>query len=93
MCVTVLNVATHKFVPQGCTAIVMIAESHLSIHTWPEFGYAAVDVFTCNGEIPETVQSHIAESLKANHVSSIEIKRGVVNTPELARIGLLQNAR
>jgi S-adenosylmethionine decarboxylase proenzyme len=93
MCVTVLNVATHKFVPQGVTAIIMIAESHLSIHTWPEFGYAAVDVFTCNGEIPDTVQSCIAETLKAEQVSAIEIKRGVVAAPQLASAGLLHSTR
>ena len=93
MCVTVLNVATHRFVPQGVTAIIMIAESHLSIHTWPEFKYAAVDVFTCNGEIPDTVQSCIAETLKAEQVSAIEIKRGIVVAPVATGAGLLANHR
>lgn len=93
MCVTVLNVATHRFVPQGVTAIIMIAESHLSIHTWPEFRYAAVDVFTCNGEIPDTVQSCIAETLKAEQVSAIEIKRGVVASPASAPLALSQTSR
>ena len=44
---TVLQTISHKFSPQGVTAITMLAESHISIHTWPEKGEAAVDVFTC----------------------------------------------
>jgi len=44
---TVLGETFHKFAPQGVTGLVSIAESHLCIHTWPEYGYAAVDVFTC----------------------------------------------
>jgi S-adenosylmethionine decarboxylase len=44
---TVLHLISHHFQPQGVTGLVLLAESHLSIHTWPESGYAAVDVFTC----------------------------------------------
>ncbi|MBN2375441.1 MAG: adenosylmethionine decarboxylase [Sedimentisphaerales bacterium] len=44
---TLLNLASHKFDPQGVTAVALLAESHISIHTWPEHGYAAVDIFTC----------------------------------------------
>lgn len=44
---TVLNVASHKFSPQGVTCILLLAESHISIHTWPESGKAACDVYTC----------------------------------------------
>ena len=44
---TLLNLITHHFAPQGVTGLALLAESHLSIHTWPESGYAAVDVFTC----------------------------------------------
>ena len=44
---TVLQTISHKFSPQGVTAITMLSESHISIHTWPERGEAAVDVFTC----------------------------------------------
>ena len=42
-----LNLITHRFDPQGVTGLALLAESHISIHTWPENGYAAVDVFTC----------------------------------------------
>ena len=44
---TVLNLISNKFEPQGVTAIALLAESHLSIHTWPEANYSAVDIFTC----------------------------------------------
>ena len=44
---TVLNVVTHKFYPQGVTGVALLAESHISIHTWPERATAAVDVYTC----------------------------------------------
>ena len=44
---TLLNLITHSFEPQGVTGLALLAESHISIHTWPESGYAAVDVFTC----------------------------------------------
>ena len=44
---TVLGDYFHKFYPQGVTGVVVVAESHLSIHTWPEYGFAAVDIFTC----------------------------------------------
>jgi len=71
----------------------MIAESHLSIHTWPEVGYAAVDVFTCNGRIPETVQSYIAETLAATQVSAIEVKRGILPAGQLTPAGAIQHAR
>lgn len=48
---TIVENAFHKFAPQGVSGVVVIAESHLSIHTWPELGYAALDLFTCNLEM------------------------------------------
>ena len=90
MCVTILEVMSHKFEPQGVTAIVMIAESHLSIHTWPEHGYAAVDVFTCNGEIPDQVQTFIAQTLRATQVSAVEVKRGILRADRRALLGCAQ---
>ena len=44
---TLINLVTHSFNPQGVTGLALLAESHISIHTWPEIGYAAIDVFTC----------------------------------------------
>lgn len=48
---TVIDVSFHHFSPYGISGVVLIAESHLTIHTWPEHGYAAIDLFTCNDNI------------------------------------------
>ena len=63
---TVLNLISNKFEPQGVTAIALLAESHISIHTWPESNYSAVDIFTCGKNmIPELASQHLIEALKA----------------------------
>jgi S-adenosylmethionine decarboxylase len=76
---TVLGESFHPFNPHGVSGVVIIAESHLSVHTWPEYGYAAVDIFTCG----DTVQSEKAaemliEKLGARNHSLIEIQRGLL---------------
>ncbi|MBU1650990.1 adenosylmethionine decarboxylase, partial [bacterium] len=48
---TIVEEVFHMFSPHGVSGVVVIAESHLAIHTWPEYGYAAVDLFTCGDEI------------------------------------------
>ena len=63
---TVLNLISNKFEPQGVTAIALLAESHISIHTWPESKYSAVDIFTCGKKMmPELASQCFIESLKA----------------------------
>ena len=63
---TVLNLISNKFEPQGVTAIALLAESHLSIHTWPESGYSAVDIFTCGQNMkPETACKYLIKALVA----------------------------
>lgn len=57
----------HKFEPIGISYIAVITTSHLSIHTWPENGYAAVDIFSCNEKVPETAANAIAAALGAEH--------------------------
>lgn len=52
---TVLDFTTHRFEPQGATVLVLLAESHASVHTWPEYGMAFVDVFTCGDVAPEPI--------------------------------------
>lgn len=76
---TVIKDSFYQFSPQGISGVVIIAESHISIHTWPEFCYAAVDVFTC-GEViqPAKAVKPLAEKLKAKSTSYIELKRGVM---------------
>ena len=73
----VLGEAFHKFTPQGVTGVVIIAESHLSIHTWPEYGYAAVDFFTCGEEIdPFRGFDLLREKLSAERFEVQEFFRG-----------------
>ena len=63
---TVLNLISNKFEPYGVTAIALLAESHLSIHTWPESNYAAVDIFTCGTNMcPELASQNIINNLEA----------------------------
>ena len=63
---TVLNLISNKFDPQGVTAIALLAESHISIHTWPESNYSAIDIFTCGRNMkPELASQYLIEALKA----------------------------
>ena len=63
---TVLDLISNKFEPQGVTAIALLAESHISIHTWPESNYSAVDIFTCGQNmLPELASQYLIEALKA----------------------------
>ena len=73
---TVLNLISNKFEPQGVTAIALLAESHISIHTWPESKYSAVDIFTCGQNmIPEMASQYLIESLQAEEHSLRLIER------------------
>src|SRR5512136_317373 len=76
---TIVDVAFHEFNPFGVSGVVVIAESHLSIHTWPEYRYAAVDIFTC-GEVikPERAVAYIASRFRCKGPSVVEMKRGLI---------------
>lgn len=75
---TVLGVLGHAFDPQGVTAIVLLAESHMSIHTYPEFGYAALDVFTCgDGSKSQIAARHIIDHLEPKIIKSRTELRGL----------------
>ena len=77
---TVLDLISNKFEPQGVTAIALLAESHISIHTWPESSYSAVDIFTCGQNMmPELASQYLIESLMAKEYSLRVIER---NPPE-----------
>ncbi len=74
----VRQVAFHKFSPQGVSGVVVISESHLAIHTWPEYGYAAVDVFTCGDRVnPWEVCNRIVTGFDAQQVQATEMRRGM----------------
>ena len=73
---TVLNLISNKFKPQGVTAIALLSESHISIHTWPESNYSAVDIFTCGQNMmPELASQYLIEALKAQEHSLRVIAR------------------
>ena len=73
---TVLNLISNKFEPQGVTAIALLAESHISIHTWPESHYSAVDIFTCGKNmLPELASQYLIETLRAEEHFLRIIKR------------------
>jgi S-adenosylmethionine decarboxylase proenzyme len=77
----VLGDSFHHFSPQGVSGVVIIAESHLSVHTWPEYGYAAVDIFTCGTTVePEKAARVLIEKLGSKNHSLTEIKRGLLVT-------------
>ncbi len=73
---TVINSTFHHFSPWGVSGVVVIQESHLAIHTWPEYRYAAVDLFTCGDSVDPWVSfEHLKKSFQANY-SAIEMNRG-----------------
>lgn len=76
---TVVESSFHEFSLNGISGVVVIAESHFTVHTWPEFRYAAVDVFTC-GEVirPEDVVEYLKEHFQSKNLWVIEMKRGVL---------------
>jgi len=80
---TIVDVVFHEFNPFGISGVVVIAESHLAIHTWPEYRYAAVDVFSC-GEVlqPKVAVDYLVEQLGATRASAVEVQRGIfLNAP------------
>jgi len=82
---TILHVAFNEFQPHGLSGVVVIAESHLTIHTWPEFGLAAVDIFTC-GESLDGARAvrHLVASLAPRHHSLRELERCLLEAPDSA---------
>src|SRR5271165_5494564 len=76
----ILKTAFHRFQPQGVSGVVVIAESHLSIHTWPEAGYAAVDFYTCGDHTdPWRACEYAAQHLGAQTMLTTEVKRGITS--------------
>ena len=75
---TIVDVVFHEFNPFGISGVVVIAESHLTIHTWPEYRYAAVDIFSC-GEVlqPEVAANYLVEQFAAERTSIVEMQRGM----------------
>lgn len=82
---TIVGETFHKFRPIGVTGIVAIAESHISIHTWPEHGYAAADIFTCGESLlPSRAADRIVEMLECRRRLISEVRRGELSTTTAA---------
>lgn len=76
---TIIDDRFHEFSPFGVSGVVVIAESHLAIHTWPEYKYAAVDVFTCGETLkPEVAALFLAKAFRSKNPSIHEVKRGII---------------
>ncbi len=96
---TLLNLITHRFIPQGVTGLALLAESHISIHTWPESGYAAVDVFTCGDHtMPDLACKIMCSEFRAkNHVIKTFLRQtpeglsGEVRNPQRSPTGIISS--
>ena len=73
---TLLHIHLHHFHPNGVSGVAVLAESHISIHTWPDARYAAVDVFMCGSADPDACVPVLREAFKASRVEVNEILRG-----------------
>ena len=79
---TIIKPFFHQFSPHGISGVIVIAESHFSIHTWPEYGYAAMDLFTCGDQIRlDDAVKYLKEKMNAGHIHMMEIKRGTLDIP------------
>lgn len=77
----VREVAFHRFIPHGVSGVVVISESHLSIHTWPEIGYAAVDIYTCGAHTdPMKALQFLSQEFHCQTMTTSTIERGLLNS-------------
>jgi S-adenosylmethionine decarboxylase len=80
---TIIKPVFHQFNPHGVSGVVVIAESHFSIHTWPEYGYCALDIFTCGEQIDSDLAlQFLKKAFRAKNMSVMELKRGTLDVPE-----------
>lgn len=73
---TLLHIHLHHFQPNGVSGVAVLAESHISIHTWPDAGYAALDIFMCGKADPDACIPVLREAFKAKRIEVSEILRG-----------------
>jgi S-adenosylmethionine decarboxylase len=77
---TIVESVFHHFNPYGVSGAVIIKESHLTIHTWPEYGFVSVDVYTCGDSVnPWKAADYLSEKLQAKKTESIEVPRGTID--------------
>src|SRR5271154_94239 len=75
---TLLHIHVHPFEPEGLSGVAVLAESHISIHTWPTTGYAAVDIFMCGNTKPDACISILKAAFDTTHITVYEFLRGQV---------------
>lgn len=81
---TIIGYKFHRFHPEGVSGVILIAESHISIHTWPDKGYASIDIYTCGDKcFPDAAKSKILEAFKARKTDLIRIERGLTPSKEM----------
>jgi len=74
-----LEISIHKFQPQGITGVILLEESHIAIHSWPEFNYLAVDIFTCGDKaMPEKALEYLKREFQPKKIRIKRIKRGII---------------
>lgn len=84
---TIVGVHFHQFSPFGVSGVVVIAESHVAIHTWPEHSYAAVDIFTCGETLSsELAAQYLVEKFQSRQPSLMELKRGLIPDSKPAKV-------
>ena len=88
---TIVEVTFHEFSPHGISGVVVIAESHLTIHSWPEYCYAAIDVFTCGDLIdPKVAADYLIEKFESESASIVEMSRGTSVHERKHKINLMR---
>ena len=80
----IVEECVHRFSPVGITYFAVITTSHFSIHTWPELGYAAVDIFSCSADVPESVAQFLKSAFMASSVRTRMVTRFIVTADSLA---------
>lgn len=88
---TILHTKFHQFSPQGLTGYILLAESHISIHTWPEYNYAAVDVFTCGPMNTEKAVHYLVGQFNAQKVDIRKMERGAKKAISAAMDKTIEN--
>ena len=78
---TIVDSIFHSFNPYGVSGVIVIAESHLAIHTWPEYKFASVDIYTCGDTVkPWIAYEYLKSAFSAHNISVIEMKRGIMSS-------------
>mgnify|MGYP006373948159 CR=1 FL=1 len=80
----IVEECVHRFSPVGITYFAVITTSHFSIHTWPELGYAAVDIFSCSADVPESVAQFLKSAFRASSVRTRMVERIIGTADSLA---------